>query len=185
MKRSNENRNRKCDEIERLLIKRGFDELTQQESLLLEDHLRSCDSCRCYQNALSNLQDSMRIGTEKLAPDPAIRESIIRRMEALRPRQAGIAVRGWHHIRDLLQHRIPVYQPVLGAVLVLLIFTVVKHLSMPTEEEPLDVQTLVQTEIVMPTQLSVIDNLEIIKAQKIGRSAGEDTTLARFIVSSM
>lgn len=185
MKKSNENKNMKCDEIEFLLIKKNLDELTSQETLLVEGHLKSCDSCRSYQKTLSNLQDSVRAGTEKLTPDPAIRESIIRRMEALRPRQAGVVVRGWHYVRGLLQHRIPVYQPVLGALLVLLIFTGVKQLSLPTEQEPLDVQTLVQTEIVMPTQLSVIDNLEIIKAQKIGRSAGEDTTLARFIVSSM
>ncbi|MGB2768107.1 MAG: hypothetical protein WBC88_00070 [Candidatus Zixiibacteriota bacterium] len=185
MKKSNENKNMKCHEIEFLLIKKNFDELTSQESLLVEGHLESCDSCRSYQKTLSNLQDSMKVKTEKLAPDPAIRESIIQRMEALKPERAGIAARGWHHIRDLLQHRIPVYQPLLGAVLVLLIFVGAKQLSLPTEEKPPDVQSLVQTEIVMPAQMSVIDNLEIIKTQKIGRSAGEDTTLARFIVSSM
>ena len=185
MKKSSENKDMKCDEIEFLLIKKSVDELTKQESLLLVKHLRGCDFCRSYEKALSNLQESMRVGTERLAPDPAIRESIIQRMEALRPEQAGVVVRGWHHVRDLLQHRIPVYQPVLGAVLVLLIFVGAKQLSLPTEEKPPDVQSLVQTEIVMPAQLSVIDNLEIIRGQKIGRSAGEDTTLARFIVSSM
>lgn len=185
MEKSNENQNMKCDEIEFLLIKKNFDELTRQESLLVEKHLKSCDSCQSYQKTLSNLQESMRIGTEKLAPDPAIRESIIQRMEALRPERAGITARGWHNIRDLLQHRIPVYQPVLGAVLVLLIFVGAKQLSLPVEEKPLDIQTPTRTEVVMPTQISVMDNLEIVKAQKIGRSAGEDTTLARFIVSSM
>jgi|GEM_PF-6881056 len=185
MEKSSENKNMKCHDIEFLLIKKNLDELTKQESLLLVKHLRGRDSCRSYEKALSNLQESMRVGTEKLAPDPAIRESIIQRMEALRPKQVGIVARSWHNIRDLLQHRIPVYQPVLGAVLVLLIFVGAKQLSLPTEEEPSDVQTLVRTEFVMPAQLSVIDNLEIVKAQRIGLSAGEDTTLARFIVSSM
>ena len=175
----------RCDDMERLLIKKNFDELTQQESLLVEGHLKSCDLCRSYGKTLSHLQDSMRIGTEKLAPDPAIRESIIQRMKALRPERARIVAGGWHYIRDLLKHRIPVYQPLLGAVLVLLIFAGAKQLSLPTEERPSDVQSLVETEIVMPAQLSVMDNLEIIRGQRIGRSAGEDTTLARFIVTTM
>ncbi|UCB52513.1 MAG: hypothetical protein JSV10_11160 [Candidatus Zixiibacteriota bacterium] len=185
MRKSNEDRNMRCDDVERLLIKKNLDEITQQESLLLEEHLRGCVSCRSYQKALLSLQDSMRIGTEKLAPDPVIRENIIQRMETLRPKRAGILVRGQHHVRDLLQHRIPVYQPLLVAVLVLLIFVGAKQLSLPTVEEPVDAQSLLRTEVVMPTQMGVIDDLGIIKAQKIGRSAGEDTTLARFIVSTM
>jgi predicted anti-sigma-YlaC factor YlaD len=185
MKRSDENRNMKCDEIEFLLVRENFDELTGQENLLVEEHLKSCDSCRSYQKTLSNLQDSMRIGAERLTPDPAIRERVIERMEALKPRQAGIVVRSWHYARDLLQHRIPVYQPILGAVLVLLIFFGTRQLSMTTAEKAPDIQTPVRTEMVMPAQMSVMDNLEIVKAQKIGRSAGEDTTLARFIVSGI
>ena len=185
MKESNENKSMKCDEIEFLLIKNNFDELTGQESLLVEEHLKSCDLCRSYQKTLSSLQDSMKVSTERLVPDPAIRERVIKRMQALKPEQAGIVVRGWHYVRDLLRHRIPVYQPLLGAALVLLIFVGTKQLSVPVEEKPPDVETPVRTQMVMPAQMSVMDNLEIVKAQKIGRSAGEDTTLARFIVSSM
>jgi hypothetical protein len=185
MKKSDENKNMKCDAVEFLLIKKNFDELGIQESLALEEHLKSCDSCRSYQKTLSNLQDSMRAGTDRLAPDPAIREAVIKRMEALKPEQAGIVVRGWHYVRDLLRHRIPIYQPLLGAALVLLIFVGTKQLSIPVEEKPPDVETPVRTEMVTPAQMSVMDNLDIIKGQKIGRSAGEDTTLARFIVTTM
>lgn len=185
MNKSNENKNTKCDDVEFLLIKKNFDELTQQESLLLEEHLKSCDLCRSYEKTLSHLQDSMRVEAEKLAPDPATRERIIRRMKALRPEPAGVVVRGWHYLRDLLQHRIPVYQPILGAVLVLLIFVGAKQLTSPTVEKPAVDQSLLRTEAVMPAQMSVMDNLDIVKAQKIGRSAGEDTTLSRFIVTTM
>jgi predicted anti-sigma-YlaC factor YlaD len=156
-----------------------------KESLLVEEHLKSCDSCRSYQRTLSSLQASMRVGAEKLVPDPAIRERVIERMEALRPRQAGIVGRGRHYLGDLLKHRIPVYQPLLGAVLILLIFLGTKQLSVSVEEKPAGTQAPVRTEVLIPAQMSVMDNLGIVKAQKIGRSAGEDTTLARFIVSSI
>jgi len=185
MENPNENKKMKCDKIEFLLIKRNFDELTMKESLLVEEHLKGCDSCRSYQKTLSNLQDSMKVSTERLVPDPAIRENIIQRMEALRPRQPGIVARGWHHLGDLFKHRIPVYQPLLAVFLVLLIFIGTKQLTAPPEEEPAGIQTLAPTEIVIPAQMSVMDNLGIVKAQKIGRSAGEDTTLARFIVTRM
>ena len=185
MKKSNENTRMNCDAIEFLLIKKNFDELTRQESVLVEEHLKSCDSCRSYQKTLSSLQESMKVGTNKLVPDPAIRENIIQRMKALRPERAGIAVRTWHHLRDLLQHRIPVYQPILGAVLVLLIFVGAKQLTSPAVEKPAVDQSLLRTEAVMPAQMNVMGNLDIVKAQKIGQSAGEDTTLARFIVTTM
>ena len=185
MKKPNENKKMKCDEIEFLLVKKNFDELTAQENLLVGAHLKSCDSCRRYQKTLSNLQESMKVGADKLVPDPAVRENIIQRMEALNPQQAGILARGWHYVRDLLRHRIPVYQPILGAVLVLLIFVGARQLTSPSVEKPADDQSLLRTEAVMPAQMNVMHGLEIVKAQKIGRSAGEDTTLARFIVSSM
>ena len=185
MEKRNENSSMKCDEIEFLLIKRNFDELTVNESLLVEEHLENCDSCRSYQKTLSNLQDSMKINAERLVPDPVIRERVIKRMEALRPEQAGNAARSWHYARDLLKHRIPVYQPLLGAALILLVFLGTKQLSVPVDERPADIQAPVRTEVMIPAQMSVMDNLGIVKAQKIGRSAGEDTTLARFIVSSI
>jgi hypothetical protein len=185
MENPNENKKMKCDEIEFLLIKRNFDELTMKESLLVEEHLEDCDSCRSYQKTLSNLQDSMKVSTERLVPNPAIRERVIERMEALKPQQAGIVVRSWHFVRELLGHRIPVYQPILGAVLVLLVFFGTRQLFVPTVEKTPDIQTPVRTQMVIPAQMSVMDNLGIVKAQKIGRSAGEDTTLTRFIVSGI
>ena len=185
MENPNEDKKMKCDEIEFLLIKRNFDELTMKESLLVEEHLENCSSCRSYQKTLSNLQESMKVSTERLAPEPAIRKNIIQQMEALKPRQPGIVARGWHYLADLLKHRIPVYQPLLGAALILLIFLGAKQLSVPGEEKPADIQAPVRTEVVIPAQMSVMDNLGIVKAQKIGRSAGEDTTLSRFIVSSI
>ena len=185
MEKRNENSKMKCDEIEFLLIKRNFDELTVKESLLVEEHLKNCDSCRGYQKTLSNLQESMKETLERPVPDPAIRKRVIKRMEALKPERAGFVARGWHYLADLLKHRIPVYQPLLGAALVVLIFVGAKQLISPAVEETTGIRTPAPTEMMMPAQMSVMDNLGIVKAQKIGRSAGEDTTLTRFIVSSI
>jgi len=185
MESPNEDKKMKCDKIEFLLIKRNFDEPTMKESLLVEEHLENCSSCRNYQKTLSNLQESMKETLEGPVPDPAIRKRVVKRMEALKPEQAGMIARGWRYLGDLLKYRIPVYQPLLGAALILLMFVGIKQLSVPVEEKPAGIQAPVRTEVVTPAQMSVMDNLGIVKAQKIGRSAGEDTTLARFIVSSI
>ena len=94
MESPNEDKKMKCDEIEFLLIKRNFDEPTMKESLLVEEHLENCSSCRNYQKTLSNLQESMKETLEGPVPDPAIRKRVVKRMEALKPEQAGMIARG-------------------------------------------------------------------------------------------
>jgi len=186
MKESNENLSLNCDEIEGLLIQRHFDEITQDQSLLVEEHLKSCDRCRTYQKILLNMQNSMQIGAEeKLIPDPAIRQNIIQQLRALKPQEAGIFARGWHYIRSIFEYRVPVYQALFGVVLIALIFLAIKQYPSSADQKPLEPRGLAQIETPLPAQMSVIDNLEIIKGQKIGLNVKEDTTLTRFIVSTM
>jgi hypothetical protein len=186
MKKSNENPSVNCDEIERLLIQRHFDEITQNQSLLVEEHLKSCDQCRSYQKILLSLQESMQIDAEdKLAPDPAIRQNIVQRMKTVKAQETGIFASGWHYIRSIFEYRIPVYQALFGVVLIALIFFAVKQYSSSTNQGPSEPRDLAHIETPLPAQMSVIDNLEIVKQQKIGRSVGEDITLTRFIVSTM
>jgi hypothetical protein len=186
MKKSNENPHINCDDIEQLLIKKSIDELTEDENLLVEEHLKSCERCQSYQNTLSNLQHSMKTGAEeKLVPDPAIRENIIRRMKTLQPQETGILRNAWQHIRCVFEYRIPVYQTLSGVVVIVLIFLATKQISFSPGKQPPEPQSLVRMEMPEPTEMSVVDNLDIIAHQKIGRSAKEDTALTRFIVSTM
>lgn len=186
MKKSNEKPNTNCDSIQRLLVKKTSDELTSDESLLVGEHLKSCARCQSYQRTLLNLQDSMEISAqEKLVPDPAIRENLIQRMRIQRSQKAGILSSTWRNIRSMLQYRIPIYQPLSGLVVIALIFLMVSHLSFSPDQEPLESQGLAQIQTPTPVQMSVVDNLDIIGRQKIGRNVKEDTTLTRFIVTSM
>jgi hypothetical protein len=186
MKKSNESPNMDCDDIERLLTNRIFDKLTQDENLLVEEHLKSCDRCQSYQNALLNLQNSMEIGPEhELAPDPAIRENIIQRMKTLNPVETGIFAKSWHYVRNVFEYRVPVYQALSGLVLIALIYLTVGQLSFSPAQKPSEPQSLAQIETPTPTQMRVVDNLKIIDQQKIGQNVKDDTTLTRFIVTTM
>ena len=186
MKKSNESSNMNCDYIQRLLVNKIFDELTPDENLLVEEHLKSCDHCRSYQITLLNLKDSMQIGSgEKLAPNPAIRENIVQRMKILQPQETGILRSTWQYVRSVFEYRVPVYQTLSGLALIALIFLATKQISFSPDRRPPEPRSLIRLEMPAPTQMSVVDNLDIIDQQKIGRSAREDTALTRFIVSTM
>ena len=102
MKKSNENPSLNCDDVERLLIHRIFDQLTPEVNLSVEKHLKSCDRCQSYQKTLLNLQNSIQIrAEEKLVPDPAIRQNIIQRMKTLEPQEAGFLRSTWQYVRSI------------------------------------------------------------------------------------
>ncbi len=186
MKNPNENPKVNCDDIQRLLVNKISDELTRDEDRLVEEHLKSCGHCRSYQNTLLSLKDSMQIGRgEKLVPDPAIRENIIQRMKTSQPQETGILRSTWQYVKSVFQYRVPVYQTLSGLALIALIFLATKQISFSPDQRPPEPRSLVRMEMPAPTQMSVVDNLDILAHQKIGQSAKDDTTLTRFIVSTM
>ena len=186
MEKSNESPNMRCHDIERLLVNRLLDKLTADENLSVEEHLRICPQCRSYQIALLNMQNTMQSeGEERLAPDPATRENVIRRMKAARSREAGILSNLVESVRRAFAYRIPVYQAALGVVLIVAMSLTLRHLPSSALQEPSEVRPLVRLEMPPPSEISVMDNLEVVRRQKIGRSVREDTTLTRFVVSGM
>jgi len=186
MKESNNEPLIDCDGIEQLLIKKSLEELTDQENRLIQKHLRSCDVCRSYQSALLKLKDSMQISAEdKLAPDPSIRETVIKRMRSLKPQEAGFLGRAYQSVTHIFEYRIPVYQALSGAVLVVLIFLAVKQFSFTPEQKTTGLHKVAQVETSIPAQMRVMDDLGIIDQQKIGQNVKDDTTLTRFIVTTM
>lgn len=185
MKKTNENFSIRCDEAERLLIKKDVDGLTPQENLLLENHLKSCEQCRSYQNALSNVRRSVEMDSEeKLIPDPAIRQNIIRRMKTVKPEETGVFQSGWQHIRNILAYRIPVYQTLAGVALIFLISVGINQLFVSTDRETSELPSFAQVETIGATQIRVTESLEIIDQQKIGRSVKEEPELTQFLVTA-
>jgi hypothetical protein len=186
MKDQNERKTSSCDEIEQLLVDRTCDRLTEEEERLLQEHLAICAHCREYQTSLEDVVKAVKPQEKgNLVPNPAIRENILKRMEMPKPQEIGLLERVWKSTRSAFAHPIPVYQAILGAALILLLSLGLRHLPSSAVREVSPPRPLVRMEATLPSQLGVIDNLDIVKQQKIGQSVTEDTTLARFIVSSM
>jgi hypothetical protein len=186
MKRSNERRHTNCDEVEWLLVSKILDGITPEQNIKLEEHLKSCERCRSYQETLTSLQKTMQTeAEEKLVPDPAIKENVIKKMKAVKQAEAGVFTRIWQSTKAVFEYRIPAYQAVLGLILLALVyFAIERSPSIPEQEVPIS-HSLTRMEVPPPAEMSVIDDLGVIDQQKIGRNVGEDTTLTRFIVAIM
>lgn len=185
MKKTNENSSIRCDEVEHLLVKKDVDGLTPEENLLLEDHLKSCERCRSYQNALLNVRRSVQIvSEEKLIPDPAVRHNILQSMSAPKEKETSVLSSWWQFAARILAYRIPVYQTLAGVVLIIVISSGINQLFLTTQRETLKQQTFARIETTGLTQIRITENLQIIEQQKIGRSAKEDVALTQFLVTA-
>jgi hypothetical protein len=184
MKESNDQPTFNCEDVELLLSKRLVDELTEEEKQQVDVHLKSCNRCLSYERILLSLQESMQIKSEEqLAPRPEIRQHIVQRMKELKPQEAGVLRKTYHFLIRLFEYRIPVYQSLTGMILIFLLFMGLKHFPFTFGQKPEKIQIITQMDTSIPTQLKVLDNLEILGRQKIGQNVKEDSTLTQFIVT--
>jgi len=121
-----------------------------------------------------------------LRPDPMTRQSLINRMDRLKPNKYRFFNLLWQRLLSMLEYRIPVYQGLIGVACCLLIFVVIHSFS--RSSQPQSGSFKYYSQMIADTtfsQINVIKNLQIIEQQKIGKNVSEDTLLTRFIVSSM
>jgi hypothetical protein len=184
MKEPNDQPITTCEDVELLLSKRLVDELTEEEKQLVDTHLKSCSRCLTYEHILLSLQESMQTKSEEgLAPRPEIRQRIVQRMKDLRPQEAGVLGKTCQFFIRLFEYRIPVYQSLTGMILIFLLFLGLKHFPFTLGQRTERLQVVTRMEASTPTQLKVLDNLEIIGKQKVGQNVKEDSTLTQFIVT--
>ncbi len=90
----------------------------------------------------------------------------------------------WERIRRVFEYRIPVYQGVLGAAALVVLFFFIQNIK--SELIYTESQNLRFTpETGQFTNVQVIHDLKIIDDQKIGRSVSEDTLLTKYVFSVM
>jgi hypothetical protein len=105
-------------------------------------------------------------------------------MKIRRAKDTRIFKTTWQYIRAILGYRIPVYQALFSVALILVISLGVKQLPVPTEKKSPEQIGFAQMDESVSSQLNVIESLEIIDKQKIGRTAQEDSSLTQFIVTT-
>ena len=94
-----------------------------ENDLSLKNHIAICYNCQNYLENLSVIKDKMKISpSDDLKPNPQILKNII----AFKKVKLGLIRKNkesfWDIIRTIFEFRIPVYQALSGAVVILMLF---------------------------------------------------------------
>jgi predicted anti-sigma-YlaC factor YlaD len=185
MEKNKGTRDKECKPIRDLLTRRISEKLTEAENSQLQSHLASCQECRAFQDILLKMQDAVKIEDRPgLVPNPAIRENVLRRMRPQKHRRKITMHNFIKAAKRALEFRIPVYQAVLSALVIFVLAFALRHLS-PTVGQHVNLSPAALPNESVVDGTPVLDNLNIIKQQKIGTNMQEDSVLTRFVVSAM
>jgi anti-sigma factor RsiW len=178
MNRDRANQNRQCAEIEALLIQEHDGVCDPDATRRIEAHVATCPRCRSLRALLPRIQAHLESDL-RTAPQPRreTREYLLRRMRNQRPLNETRLAKYWQAGKRALEYRIPVYQAVaLVAILLLLINlapALLWHEKLRTERAT----ELVFAEAPKAIQMQTLSDLEMMRWQKIGRNAIEDSAI--------
>lgn len=168
-----------CEFFEQLLLKQETEELAEAEQQLLEQHLQTCASCQNFQKTLTRAVQGAAFETEReLVPGKAVRTELQQAFRARHPQSGTIA-----NLRKFLTYRIPVYQAALTGLVIFLFLFSYQYFFTPERPGFYVEMPLEAGQIASIRQDSVLQQLQSIQKQNLGRNAAEDSTLTRFLIS--
>ncbi len=185
--KKNEIRQITCNDYEILIAKKFSGMLEAGENILISQHLQECKACARNLTALQSLHQHMRSSSATaLAPEPATRKILRERMLNSRIRkQASVERRGWVKLLKtvicLLKFRVPVYQVVLGGVVLMALLVFANYISYPGNRVAARMNEMVQ----LADSTGLHDTLQTAYPEKPGRTLREDSLMARFITTIM
>jgi hypothetical protein len=178
----NVNKRATCQEIEDMLIKKNIEELTHGEQELIERHLSYCSECKKYSQLLFNINQAfVSPRRDDSMPLAGIRENTLKKISGYRGRFSTF----WYSLLNLFEYRIPVYQA-LGMILVVLVLLIGFDYA-NSEQNALGMiwSDSHKLEGMISDKNYVLDSLQLLERQRIGKNALEDSILTQFITTAM
>lgn len=173
-----------CPTIEELLIKKTIEKLSDKESAALQNHLKTCASCKQFASSLEQLRDSMQID-DHLQPHTALLKKLQKKISKADSAKPNWMVNLVQRLTALLQYRIPLYQATLAIILILIIFGLSLNFNFSFLAPTKNSGHLIPYESVTYDAPYMLNILSTLDTEKVGISAQEDTLLTRFIFTSM
>jgi hypothetical protein len=171
-----------CQEIEDMLIKKNIEDLTQIDQELIERHLSYCLECKKYSQILFNINQAfVSPHRNDSMPLLGIRENTLKKIS----RSSGTLSTFWYSLLSLFEYRIPVYQA-LGMILVALVLLIGFDYA-NSEQNSLSMiwSDSHQLEGMISDKNYVLDSLQLLERQRIGKNVLEDSILTQFITTAM
>ncbi len=142
-------------DIEALAMSKTFGDLTEQERALVTAHLGGARGYEEMRSLLTMTRRTLAADEEMLAPPETIRAAA---HAAMRARSGGSPVSAvWGAIARVARYRVPVYQPVTGALAVFAMLLLLHGATL----EPQPRERIVYREIAAPP--AVVDTDEIVR----------------------
>jgi hypothetical protein len=175
-----------CSEIENLIIQKNINDLDAEQFSLVEKHMKNCVRCQEFQATLINLNRAMKIEkNEFLKPAPKVYQTILNRMSQIHEKKLSFLDDILEKIYCILDYRIPLYQGILGMMLIGLLVWGTMSLPYGNQQAQFRISVQPQPEQSQVKQLNVLNSYEVLKNQKIGKSVSEDTMLIKFLSPAM
>lgn len=173
-------KNKKCQKLMYMII--SFDLLNKDDREYLNDHLKECKSCREYHEMINNISYSMKVPDfRKMQVDDKIRKKLIQQVKKMR--ETSWLEKIWLLMNRCFQYKIPVYQSVLAFIIIFFTIYGIKSIQSPQKKDVDKKISIIDTLKTYPVPAEyqyVIENMDIIGAQKKGESIMEDSSFVSY-----
>ena len=178
--------NKKCKIFEDMILKSTISDLNASEIDQLIQHLSECKACSELQESVSRIAPAVHsVVLDDIKPNPQIHNALRKRLTEKHQPQKVKKGRIRLSINSMLQHRIPVYQAAIAAVVVAFIFNIniiKSNVSKNQSTSAMHYKDISSNSFSSPY---FVNNLPSLDSQKVGINAKEDTVLTKFIFTSM
>ena len=185
MRNKQNNKIEACAKFESLIIKMKIGDISAAEKNKIERHLSQCKSCVAFQKSLDAMENELKIDkNRRLKPDPQIRKNLTAYLRHSGRKRITILERIWVGSRQFFQIRIPIYQILSAAIL--LVFIVIGMEKFTTSYNQIALpDSIPQLQEGAFNQFNIINDFQLIDSQKIGRTFSEDSLLIKLFVRSL
>jgi len=170
-----------CQEIKNMIIKGSIDHIDKNDIKRIKDHINKCETCMEYQEVINKIFNSMKLrDCKEMDIDNKIRRNLIRHVKKNRG-NSWLEKIGFS-INKFFQYKIPVYQSVIAFIIIFFTIYGIKNVQSQLEknvEVKISVDSLDTYPIPVEYQY-LIENLDIIGAQKKGESIIEDSSIVEY-----
>lgn len=187
MKRFRQKLPEKCLQIQDLLIKNQFEEISDLEKKTINLHLESCVECRHYRSIVKRMKMELAHDEEiSISSHPLTKHILLERFKVVKGKNKSKFPEIVNQIKTAFSYRIPVYQIALAAFFFLLLMFSVQRFSVPFGQGKTQGSSVnFLADSTSYQQLNVIKDPDILTQQKLGRTIHEDSVLTSFIARTL
>lgn len=170
-----------CSKIEDLIIEMKVGSIADREKIEIERHLNQCRKCSEFKKTLAAIENGLTIDDNlKLNPHSQIRRNLLSYLNNSK-KKTPVFNRFWTTTRGFLEIRIPVYQILSAAIVLIVVFIGMEKLSTFDKLE-LGKEPILKLPKATFYQFNIVDDFRLINEQKIGRNFSEDSLLIKMFV---